>query len=247
MTKVTIKCGKKKHKNIEINPTDSFDDIQAIIFSLTGITVGRQKIIISGKKLETDNDVKQLIKNKTLITVMGSNANNKTHSSSNVKVIVDEQKYDELYKLSLGLNNLGNTCYLNSCIQCIKSVDELKDNLKNKIHTTNTNDNNNMVNKLGQLMIKLDTNSDAVIPQEFVQYFRGAFPRFASRNEHGIWEQQDADEAYTEILSSLRQNNTFINEEKENIINNLFQGEFETKMICIESQQESEINLIEQF
>eukprot|EP01084_Bolivina_argentea_P093442 168054_1 len=253
MSKVTIKYGKKKHKNIEVKPTDTFDDIQGIIFSLTQVTPDRQKIIIGGKKLENDDDVKKLIKNKILITVMGTNTNKSVINSTNTTTvkflddmsIADKQKH--LAELPPGLYNLGNTCYLNSCIQCIKSVDELKDNLKNKIHTTNTNDNNNMVNKLGQLMIKLDTNSDAVIPQEFVQYFRGAFPRFASRNEHGIWEQQDADEAYTEILSSLRQNNTFINEEKENIINNLFQGEFETKMICIESQQESEINLIEQF
>lgn len=100
-------------------------------------------------------------------------------------------------------------------------------------------------------MIKLDSNSDAVVPQQFVQFFRGAFPRFASRNEHGIWEQQDADEAYTEILSALRQDNTFnINdndEEKISVINDLFEGQFQTKTICNESTEEPELNVTEKF
>eukprot|EP01084_Bolivina_argentea_P093445 168057_1 len=242
MTKVTIKCGKKKHKNIEINPTDSFDDIQAIIFSLTGITVGRQKIIISGKKLETDNDVKQLIKNKTLITVMGSNANNKTHSSSNVKVIVDEQKYDELYKLSLGLNNLGNTCYLNAVLQCIKSVTELKQFLKTFF--INNQHSICMASKLGKLLIELDSKNldiDAITPYEFVQYFRITFPRFAARNQHMQYEQQDADEAFTEIISALRHDNNI------SIINELFEGEFQTTTVCIESNEEQKTILNEKF
>jgi len=29
-----------------------------------------------------------------------------------------------------GLENLGNTCYMNSVVQCLKRVNELKDHLK---------------------------------------------------------------------------------------------------------------------
>lgn len=30
-----------------------------------------------------------------------------------------------------GLANLGNTCYMNATVQCLKSVNELRDALKN--------------------------------------------------------------------------------------------------------------------
>merc|ERR1712244_128979 len=103
---------------------------------------------------------------------------------------------------------------------------------------------------LGQLMIKLDSNSDAVVPQQFVQYFRGAFPLFASRNEQGIWEQQDADEAYTEIVSAMRQDNALCignEEQKVNVIDNLFEGQFETKTVCTESEEEPELKVTEKF
>merc|ERR1712113_419178 len=59
------------------------------------------------------------------------------------------------------------------------------------------------------------------------------------------------DEAYTEILSALRQDNTFnINdndEEKISVINDLFEGQFQTKTICNESTEEPELNVTEKF
>ena len=253
--RVTIKCGKKKHKNVEIKSIDTFDDIQGIIFSLTQITPERQKIIIVGKKLENDDDVKKLIKKGVLITVMGSNAKKKNIDNDNndnkinvkfVENMTDAEKQNVFAELPPGLYNLGNTCYLNSCIQCIKSVNELKDYLKK--YSLNNLQTTSMATKLGKLMTKLDSQSDAVMPQEFVQYFRRTFPRFASRNEHGIWEQQDADEAYTEILSALRQDNQLTEENKEeNIINKLFCGEFESKTICTETEDEPELNITEKF
>jgi len=260
-SKVTVKYGKKKHKNVEIKATDSLEDIQAVIFSLTQVMPERQKIIIKGKTLQSDADVAKLIKNKVVMTVMGSSASaTSTVPASGGKKIkfVEEmtaaERQEANTELPPGLNNLGNTCYLNSCIQCMKSVDELKVQLK-RYAVAHANDNS-MATKLGKLMTLLESHSDAVTPSEFVQYFRGAFPRFASRGENGMWEQQDADEAYTEILSALRSDASFVvantdsdsdSEEKVNVVDSLFKGAFGVQTVCAESEEEPKLNVSEAF
>jgi len=252
MVKVTIKFGKKKHKNVEIKDTDSFDDIQGIIFSLTQVTPDRQKIIIKGKRLENDDGIKKLIKKGALLTVMGSSASAQSTASSGttikfVEEMTEAEKQMSNTELPPGMANLGNTCYLNSCIQAMKSVDELRQRLKE--HAAKSANQNSMSAQLGHLMVQLEQSSDSIVPQQFVQYFRTALPRFASRNENGVWEQQDADEAYTEILSLLRQDASFVmdDDEKTSVVGELFEGEFETKTSCLESEDEPEQNATEKF
>merc|ERR1712173_426330 len=119
-----------------------------------------------------------------------------------VEEMSEAEKQKAFAELPPGLHNLGNTCYLNACLQCMKSVNELREYLKK--YASEHLDTNSVAAKLGALMNQLDSNSDAVIPQQFVQYFRGAFPRFASRNEQGVWEQEEAESKATEKFIKLQ-------------------------------------------
>ena len=62
---------------------------------------------------------------------------------------------------------------------------------------------NRLTRELGQLFSQMDKTADSVTPTDFVQHFRTQFPQFATRNDRGQWQQQDADECITEIFSSL--------------------------------------------
>ena len=43
---------------------------------------------------------------------------------------MDDSELQSAMKLPAGLTNLGNTCYMNATVQCLKTVPEFKDALK---------------------------------------------------------------------------------------------------------------------
>lgn len=79
--------------------------------------------------------------------------------------------------LPAGLENLGNTCYMNSTVQALKRVNELKEALKNYQDSQLGFDNNKVLASAAKkLFTDLDFKGEPFAPLNFVQTLRMTNP-----------------------------------------------------------------------
>ena len=74
--------------------------------------------------------------------------------------------------IQAGLENLGNTCYMNSVVQCLKRVNELKDSLKSyepsPAQMAGGDASQMLTINARNLMHEMDTKGEAFAPYAFV-------------------------------------------------------------------------------
>uniref|UniRef100_T1IX76 Ubiquitin carboxyl-terminal hydrolase n=1 Tax=Strigamia maritima TaxID=126957 RepID=T1IX76_STRMM len=263
--KVKVKWGKDLFENVEANSDEEPMLFKAQLYALTGVQPDRQKVMIKGATLKDDDWGSIKLKDGIMILMMGSKEEDHLKLDSVEKVtFVEDLSESELataMELPAGLSNLGNTCYMNATVQCLRTVPELREALKRFAGGMTLAGTmvppQSITAALRDLYDAMDKSSSTIPPILLLQVLHLAFPRFAEKSEHGGFVQQDANECWTELVRMLQQKlvpNPNTNEEGQeiesstsNFIDQFFGGTFDVTFKCNECEDEPETHTSESF
>ena len=235
--------------DIDITNLITISDLKSAIAKLSNVHPNEQKLIFKRNILK-DNQLINTIPNNAKISMLG--AASKTEIAPQTKVtfvedLTQEQKLQILREkgeeVVFGLRNLGNTCYLNSTVQCLGRVPEFRSALKEFATKSQSNQNDMafmLTYALGLTYNSLDKATDAYSPDMLVSGIKQLNPLFAE-TEKGVPKQQDADESVSLILNTCKNylpNKEIGDKYSDNLIEELFGVELRIQLKNIELETE---------
>lgn len=188
---VTVRWGKESF-HLDVDPSESLESLQRKIETQTNIPPEAQKILGLKVGAASASLASMGFKAGKPLMLVGTPKGTVLPA---VEATKQEVKPGETLLMN-GITNLGNTCYLNSSLQLIRSIPEVKDILQKY------QGNNSLLLSLSRVLADLDGHSP-VLPLQFFAEFQRKYPLFAQRDSHGGLMQQDAHEALNTLLQEV--------------------------------------------
>ncbi|GAA5975056.1 hypothetical protein JCM21900_002097, partial [Sporobolomyces salmonicolor] len=204
---IKIKHAGKTYDVPDFDPSAPATVFKSQIHQLTGVDPAKVKVVVKGGMLKDDADLNKLgFKAGQTIMVIGP-AGPIPQAPPKPIVFMEDMSDAELAQAAqypVGLQNLGNTCYMNSTVQVLRAIPELQSAL-NSSQSAAPQPDVQLTRSLRDLYQDMGRTTEGFPPFAFLNMLRQFAPQFAERSRQtGQYAQQDAQEAWGAIVQAAK-------------------------------------------